>query len=114
MRGRPQMVGRSLQERGAATPVDLILYGRVSERQFSVHNGHALWGIETEQRIRHPGIVPPVGERELDSDSSRVANEHAHQIAGAPVYFKEHSFADCWFLQGQFSRGSLGGFGCRA
>src|SRR5712664_4926808 len=88
MRGRPQMVGRALQERGTATPVDLLLYGRASERQLSVHNGHSLWGIKTEERIRHPGIDLPVSERELDPDSSRVANKHAHQVAAAFVYFK--------------------------
>src|SRR5216684_3379602 len=114
MRGSPQMVGRSRQERGAGTPVDLILYGGVPEWQFSVHNGHSLWGIKTEQRIRHQGIDLPVSERELHPDSSRVANKHAHQVPAALVYFKEHSFAVCGFLREQLSRSSLGGFGRRA
>src|SRR6266850_304774 len=108
------MVGRSWQERGPGTPVDLVFYGRVSQRQFSVHNGHSFGGVKMEERIRHLGIHPPVSERKLNSDPSGIANEHPDKIATFRVDLKEHRFAIRRFLPWRLSRGSFRGFGSRA
>src|SRR6266850_2463081 len=108
------MVGRAPQERGTGTPVDLMSYGRVSQRQFSIYNGHSLGGGKMEERIRHLEIHPPVSKGKLNSDSSWIANEHPDKIATFRVDLKEHRFAIRRFLRWRLSRGSFRGFGSRA
>src|SRR5882724_7624690 len=91
-----------------------MFYGRVSERQFPVHNGHSLGDVKMEERIRHLGIYPPVSERKFNSDSTWVANKHADKIAAILVDLKEHRFAIRRLLGWRLSRRFFRGFGSSA
>src|SRR5712691_10776697 len=112
MRGRPWRLAVP-HRKGAGMPGCLAIHATLTAGQFSVHDGHTFWDVKSKQRIRYLGIHWPVSERKLNSDSSRIANEHPHQNAAIGVDLKENRFAVQSSLGWRVSQGSFRGFRCR-